>query len=281
MSAEARITGHLQVKGSAGKHKYFAHWTDADGVQRTRTLGRAHVKDGGRRTSRGAVVWRAADGLCPAGALTPKAAEDALAAILDEARHAPPAARVIEPPPGERIPTFGDAATEWLRYLELEKRRKSSTLQDARNTVRRYLLPHFGADTPLYSTERHEVVLMQAGRQKVEVREDRRDTFTTDDIDAFRRELLASHLSSRSAQKILVLLHALFKLAKRRKLIQANPSEDAERVTLTDPGRSISSSRPSSRRSTAPLWCSMRSRWPATGRCTPHCWPRASTPACA
>ena len=77
---------------------------------------------------------------------------------------------------------------------------------------------------------------MRGGRQRVEIREDRRDTFTTEDVDAFRRELLASHLSPRSAQKILVLLHALFKLAKRRKLVQSNPSQDAERVSLTDPG---------------------------------------------
>lgn len=236
VSVEARITGHLQVKGAAGQRKFFAHWTDANGVKRTRTLGRAHVKDSGRRTPRGAVVWRAADGPCPAGAFTPKTAEDALAALLEDARHAPPAARVVKAPPGEPIPTFGDASAEWLRYLELEKRRKASTLQDARNTVRGYLLPHFGADTPLYAVERQEVVVMRGGRQVVEVREDRRDTFTTEDVDAFRRELLASHLAPRSAQKILVLLHALFKLAKRRKLIQSNPSEDAERVSLTDPG---------------------------------------------
>ena len=33
-----------------------------------------------------------------------------------------------------------------------------------------------------------------------------------------------------------MLLHGVFKLAKRRKLIEANPSEDAERITLDDPG---------------------------------------------
>ena len=74
------------------------------------------------------------------------------------------------------------------------------------------------------------------GRQFAEIREERRDTFTTDDVDDYRRELLASDLSPRTAQKILVLLHGVFKLAKRRKLIAANPSEDAERITLEDPG---------------------------------------------
>jgi integrase len=74
------------------------------------------------------------------------------------------------------------------------------------------------------------------GRQFAELREERRDTFTTEDVDQYRRELLASRLSPRTAQKILVLLHGVFKLAKRRKLITTNPSEDAERVTLEDPG---------------------------------------------
>lgn len=64
--------------------------------------------------------------------------------------------------PGRRAhPDLGDAAAEWLRYLELQRRRKKSTLQDAQNTVRRYLLPHFGADTPLYSVERYEVVVIR------------------------------------------------------------------------------------------------------------------------
>ena len=48
--------------------------------------------------------------------------------------------------------------------------------------------------------------------------------------------LLASDLSPRTVQKILVLLHGVFKLAKRRKLIASNPSEDAERVSLEDAG---------------------------------------------
>jgi hypothetical protein len=50
-------------------------------------------------------------------------------------------------------------------------------------------------------------------------REERHDTITTDDIDDYRRELLDSHLSPRTVQKILVLLHGVMKLAKRRGMI--------------------------------------------------------------
>jgi integrase len=80
------------------------------------------------------------------------------------------------------------------------------------------------------------VIVVRGGRQRVELREDRRDTITTEDVDEFRRDLLACGLSPRSAQKVLVLLHGVLKLAKRRGLISSNPSADAERVTVDDAG---------------------------------------------
>jgi integrase len=55
------VSGNLQVRGSGRDRKYFALWIDADGVKHTRTLGRAHVKDTGRRTSRGAASNPSAD----------------------------------------------------------------------------------------------------------------------------------------------------------------------------------------------------------------------------
>ena len=229
-----RLTGHLQVKGPPARRKYYAHWTDRAGVKRTQTLGLAHVKDSGRRTTRGAVIWHAGNGPCPGGHMTPRDAEDRLAAILEDARCTPPEAPEPRGTPVERVPTFGDAVEQWLTYLRDEKRRKESTVQDARNAARAYLLPRFGGDTPLYVIERREIVVLRGGRQRVELHEERHDAFSTEDVDDFRRDLLASHLSARSAQKILVMLHAVFKLAKRRKMIASNPSEDAERVTVED-----------------------------------------------
>jgi integrase len=95
-------------------------------------------------------------------------------------------------------------------------------------------LPWFGKDTPLYTVERDQVVVRRNGRQVVEVHELRRDRFTTDAVDAFRSHLLATKPSPRTAQKILILLHGVFKLAKRRKMIESNPSADAERVSVPD-----------------------------------------------
>ncbi len=79
-------------------------------------------------------------------------------------------------------------------------------------------------------------MVVRGGRQVREFHVERRDTFTTADVDSFRRELLTSHLSSRTVQKVLVQLYSIFKLAKRRGMIERNPSEDAERVTLVDAG---------------------------------------------
>jgi hypothetical protein len=148
-AAEQRVTGHVRVVGNGRGRKYLAQWTDRDGVRRTRTLGPAHVRDSGRRTARGAVVCRVGDGECPTGMVTPKAAAEQLSAILEAARRAPRKVRVVEAAV-PRVPTFGELVDLWLDYLEKEKRRKASTVQDARNVANAYLLPHFGEDTPLY-----------------------------------------------------------------------------------------------------------------------------------
>jgi len=94
--AGVRPSGHLQVKGEAGKRRYFALWRDADG-RHQRLLGPAHVKDSRRRTPRGAVIWRAGDGPKPdLSYLTPQEAAAALRELLAAApKRATPA--------GERV----------------------------------------------------------------------------------------------------------------------------------------------------------------------------------
>lgn len=236
-SRRQEVTGHLQVRQTTRGRRWLASWWDHEGTRRTTALGPAHVKDSGRRTPRGAIIWRAGSGPCPPGHLTPKMAEAKLEELLADARATAEVEPLAEPAESsEAAPTFGDAVEAWLKYLEVEKLRKKGTVQDAQNVAQSRLLPRFGADTPLFDIERQEVVVRRDGRQHVELREERSDRFTTDDVDEYRRELLASDLSPRTAQKILVLLHGVFKLAKRRELIHANPSEDAERITLDDPG---------------------------------------------
>jgi hypothetical protein len=84
-----RPTGHLQVKGGAARRRYFALWRDADGRHQV-LLGPAHVKDSGRRTPRGAIIWRAGDGPLPSpDHLTPADAAAALRELLAAAPSAP------------------------------------------------------------------------------------------------------------------------------------------------------------------------------------------------
>lgn len=212
---EIRPTGHLQVKGARSGRRWHVLWHDGDG-RHHRVIGPAHVKDSGRRTPRGAVVWRAADGPKPTPAhLTPDEAADALRAILAGAPRVP---REAGSGASLSVPTFNDAVQEWLRYVEHEKKRKPSTLRDYRNVARHDLLPRFGKETPMRKVVRGRVV---------------GDTFTSDDIDAFRRELLAREdLSTRTAQKVMALCHGVFKVAKRRKMIDANPCLDVERIAV-------------------------------------------------
>ena len=95
--AGVRPSGHLQVKGEAGKRRYFALWRDAEG-RHQRLLGPAHVKDSRRRTPRGAVIWRAGDGPKPdLSYLTP---QEAAAAALRELLAAAPKRAT---PAGERV----------------------------------------------------------------------------------------------------------------------------------------------------------------------------------
>lgn len=198
-----RVTGHLQVKGSPGRRRWYALWRDSEG-RHQRVLGYAHVKPSGRLTARGAVIWRAGDGPRPGPDwLTPREASDRLASILAEAPRVTLSSSRV---------TFEDSCREWLRYVEHDRQCTASTVRDYRNTVRKHLLPGFGAVTPVAA-------------------------ITTEDIDEFREDMLEEgKLSRRTIQKILVLLHGVLKRAKRKKWIASNPAEDAERVTVARSG---------------------------------------------
>lgn len=84
--------------------------------------------------------------------------------------------------------------------------------------ARHDLLPRFGAATPMRRVVGGKVV---------------GDTFTVDDIERFRRDLLAREdLCTRTAQKVMTLCSSVFKLAKRRKMMDINPCVDAERISI-------------------------------------------------
>jgi hypothetical protein len=99
-----------------------------------KALGPAHAEDSGRRTSRGAIAWRAADPPRPTPArLTPEDARQALAALLAEIRML----GVVTPEPSPEVRTLADARDEWLRHIEFDRQRKRSTVKDYRGQSRR------------------------------------------------------------------------------------------------------------------------------------------------
>ena len=106
---------------------------------------------------------------------------------------------------------FADAAAEWLRYVEHDRKRRASTIEDYRNVVRHNLLPEFG-ETPL-------------------------EQITTDWIDAYRAGLVAEgRLSDRTINKLLVLLHGIFRRAQRVYGLPGNPVAAVERQPVQRSG---------------------------------------------
>jgi hypothetical protein len=93
ISKETRPSGHVQVVDRRTDRRRHALWRDADGRDQ-RALGPAWVTDSGKRTPRGAVIWRAGDRPepCPSY-LSPAEAEDLLRQILAAAPRRPTCAR--------------------------------------------------------------------------------------------------------------------------------------------------------------------------------------------
>lgn len=142
-NANPRITGHLRVEERARGRVWIAVYVCADGSKTRKTLGSAWVRDTGRRTARGAPVWRAADSSKPDQTyLTPKEAEGELDALLSAERSKPAATRRAA---GK---TFGEAADEWLAQAENVGGVTSTTLRNYRVTVGK-LKEEFAADMPL------------------------------------------------------------------------------------------------------------------------------------
>ena len=110
----ARVTGHISLRDRESGSVWYLKYRLADGRQVQRKLGPAWT-DKGRP---------------PAGYFTRKTAEDALREILADARRG-----TLPDSRARSGKTFGDACAEWLRYVEHDKQRAPSTLQDYGNVV--------------------------------------------------------------------------------------------------------------------------------------------------
>jgi integrase len=107
---------------------------------------------------------------------------------------------------------FGEAAREWLRYIEYDRRRRPSTLRDYRHVVRSHLIPEFGESTPI-------------------------DAIRPELIEAFRERLVREAvLSPRTINKILTILQGVFRRAVRTGALAHNPASEIDRQPVRTSG---------------------------------------------
>ena len=144
-----KVSGHLQLRGTKGKRQWHA-FLRVDGQRRHKVLAPAHAKDSAAHRTRrcGLASGERFEALrrAPHAKGSPGRARRA-------ARGAGRAGRA-----GSCDKTLRDAWEEWLRHIEFDRNRKSSTVRDYRSQTRRYLLDELGADLPLHelTTERIE-----------------------------------------------------------------------------------------------------------------------------
>jgi integrase len=147
MSSTRRLKGHLHVRqlNASKVRTYYAYWRDGTGIKHGACLGPAHVRDTGRRTARGAIVWRAGDGPRPTPEhLTPQDAEARLEEIL---RQSEASAEEVTRKETEHV--LHEAADGWLAERHAERGLKRSTIADYEDLFER-LYRDLGAETPLH-----------------------------------------------------------------------------------------------------------------------------------
>ena len=186
MSADLRPpSGHVFRVDRARGPVWYAKYRLPDGRQVQRKIGPAWTERG-----------RPA-----AGYFTKRTAEAWLRDLLDQARHG-------TLPGMERTgATFADAAAEWLRYVEQDRRRKPSTVSGYRTIVRTHLLPAFGS-MPIESITPALIEAWLAGVDR----------------------------ASSTRVKALVLMHGIFQRARKVWSLPANPVADVEKPPLRASG---------------------------------------------
>lgn len=170
------VSGHVFTWQRKRGLQWYAKYRLPDGRQVQKLLGPAWTQRGRP----------------PAGYFTKRTANEALDAILTDARRG-----TLEAINDTGV-TFDDAAAEFLRYIEDVKKVCRSTVADYRGVVR-YLSPRFG-DRPV-------------------------ESITPDDVERYRDDLDAEgRLSPRVIVRHLTVLHGIFRRAMRVWNLPRNPA---------------------------------------------------------
>ena len=163
-----------------------------DGARRSTWYAKYRLPDGRQVQKRIGPAWTER-GRPATGHYTKRTAEAWLRDVLEEATRTLPGLV-------QTSATFADAAAEFLRYVEHDRAIKPSTLTDYRSIVSAHLVPAFGA-------------------MRVE-------EVTPEKIERWRATVTSaegSPLSNRTKNKLLVLLHGVFRRAQKVYGLSGNP----------------------------------------------------------
>ncbi len=172
-----------------------------EGKRRPMWYARYRLPDGREARKRIGPAWTGR-GRPETGYFTKRAAEAWLREVLDSARRG-------TLPGGVRTgATFADAAAEYLRYIEQDRGRRKTTLGDYRSIIDVHLLPAFGAR--------------------------RLEDITTPMIEDWAGRLErqgpgSAPLSARTRNKVLTVLHGVFRRALKVYGLPRNPVAEVER----------------------------------------------------
>jgi integrase len=182
MKAPLPVSGHVfRVERKRGL-QWYVKCRLPDGRQAQKRLGPAWTQRGRP----------------PIGYFTKRTAEAALDELLADARRGRLGGTT------RTGATFADACADFLTYIERDRQRKRSTLDDYRSAVRCHFLPAFGK-RPL-------------------------ERITAAEIDRWRAGLVAEgRLSNRSINKLLTVLHGVFERAKATWRLPLNPVAEVQR----------------------------------------------------
>jgi integrase len=158
------------------------------------------LPDGRQLQRRIGPVWTER-GRPAAGYFTKRTAEDWLRDLLGEAR------RATLPGLVKTGVTFSEAADEWLRYVEHDRNRKHSTIVGYKAILNAQLLPAFG-DEPV-------------------------ESITTEMIESW---ISGVDRAPATRAKTLVLLHGIFKRARKVYGLPTNPAAEVERPPIQQSG---------------------------------------------
>jgi integrase len=179
------MSGHVFLVDRQRGPQWYVKYRLPDGRQVQKRLGPAWTGRGRPR----------------AGYLTRRSAQERLDEILAQARAGTLPGMV------QTGATFAMAAEEWLRFIEVDRQRKRSTVRGYRSILRAHLLPTFG-DRPVEAIDAREIERWRSG------------------LAADRR------LANASINQLLIALHGIFERARRVWGLRENPLRDVDRQPL-------------------------------------------------